>query len=184
MANYDYPYDGIGKDAVPVLNAAFLAKEVGKHHPAPYIGFLIGQNVACIGFTVIMSIADGYDVLRYLLMGLFWALDILITILILPLCKKGNALYDSILEGEYRIVTLTLESLTQEEVKNYGRGSSHVYRDVYHFEGISEPYKQIAKPGRVMLRAAEGDKFHVVFLNTSPNVPYRIYPADSYRLPQ
>jgi hypothetical protein len=35
-----------------------------------------------------------------------------------------------------------------------------------------------------MLRAAEGDKFHVVFLDSRPGVPLRIYPADSDRLPQ
>jgi hypothetical protein len=35
-----------------------------------------------------------------------------------------------------------------------------------------------------MLRAAEGDKFHVALLDSRPGVPLRIYPADSYRLPQ
>jgi hypothetical protein len=35
-----------------------------------------------------------------------------------------------------------------------------------------------------MLRAAEGDNFHVVFLDSRSGVPFRIYPADSYRLPQ
>lgn len=130
-----------------------------------------------------MNIADGYAALRYFFVGLFWVLDLLITIIVLPLCRKDHSLYDSILAGEYRIATLTLESLTQEEVKSHGHGGlSHVYRDVYHFEGIAEPYTRIADPGRFMLRAAEGDKFHVVFLNTRPDVPFRIYPADSYRL--
>jgi hypothetical protein len=34
-----------------------------------------------------------------------------------------------------------------------------------------------------MLGAAEGDKFHVVFLDSRPGIPLRIYPADSDRLP-
>jgi hypothetical protein len=35
-----------------------------------------------------------------------------------------------------------------------------------------------------MLRAAEGDKFHVGFLDSRSGVPLRIYPADSDPLPQ
>ncbi len=34
------------------------------------------------------------------------------------------------------------------------------------------------------MNIAEGDKFHVVFPDSRPGVPFRIYPADRFDLPK
>ena len=184
--SYHYPYDDVDRTAPTVLTGEFLARDLGGGHFAPAIGLIVVQNAMALLFTAIVCLAlMSKPLWRNILLGVFWSADLPVTVLCIRLCRKDSPTEKALRAGEYRIATLRLERLTQEAVHRFGRGygGPHVYRDVYHFEGIEKPYTKIAKPGRVQLRAAEGDKFYVVFLDSRPGVPILIYPADGYRLP-
>ena len=186
-ASYRYPYGNEDQAAPTVLTAEYLARDLGGGNPAPVIGFIVVQNAVALLFTAVVCLALMGDPLwRNILLGIFWGASLFVTGLCIRLCRKDSPTEKALRAGEYRIATLKLVRLTQEAVRHFGRGHGgpHVYRDVYYFEGIEKPYTHIAKPGRVLLRAAEGDKFHVVFLDSRPGVPIAIYPADGYRLPE
>ena len=171
----------------PVLTADFIARDmesedITSHAPkgcltAGLIALVVGFNVI---FTFIALLAmEDYPIVRNILLVLFWGFGAFILGLHIWL-NSGPSAADSICRGKYHIVTLPLKSLTREEVE--GHGSSDVYRDVYWFDELA-PYKEISTPGR-MLRAAEGDVYHIVVWNSRPGYPVRIYPADSYDLPE